>query len=151
MGVCALAEGLEWEVGEDLVAKVNKERLGAAFSGDAGAQRAGDPRLGSGAPVGAGLCARHRGQGLAPGPRQVPLASESLDLLSEGLWDPQANHLTSLCLSVPVCELGTVSVSHLSGAVRCPARLCHHPRVEGALVPGVVTLPPTPGRAQEEA
>lgn len=100
MGVCALAEGLEWEAGEDLVAEVNKERLGAAFSGEAGAQRAGDPRLGSGAPVGAGLCAQDRGQGLAPGPRQVPLAggSQDLDLLSEGLWDPRANHSTSLCL-----------------------------------------------------
>lgn len=29
MGACVLAEVLEWEVDVDLVAKVNKERLGA--------------------------------------------------------------------------------------------------------------------------
>lgn len=74
MGACALAEVPEWEVGEDLVAKVNKERPGATFSGDAGAQQAGHPTLGSGAPTGAELCAQDKGQGWAPGPRQVPLA-----------------------------------------------------------------------------
>lgn len=53
--------------------------------------------------------------------------SRDLDLLSEGLWDPQANHLTSLCFSVPICKLGTENLSYLSGGVRCPARLRHDP------------------------
>lgn len=53
--------------------------------------------------------------------------SRDLDLLSEGLWDPQANHLTSLCFSVLICKLGTENLSYLSGGVRCPARLCHDP------------------------
>lgn len=98
----------------------------------------------------------HRDWHLAPGRfpwlliRQTS-GSQDPDLLSEGLWDPQDNHLTSLCFRVPVCKLGTVSLSRLSGGARCPARLCLSPGVEGALVPGVVTLPPPPARAQEEA
>lgn len=63
--------------------------------------------------------------------------SQDLDLLSEGLWDPQADPLTSLCFSAPICKLGTASLSYLPGGVRCPARLCHSPGVGGAPVPGV--------------
>lgn len=68
-----------------------------------------------------------------------PGGSQDLDLLTEGLWDPQANPFTSLCFSVPICKPGTASLSYLPGGVRCPARLCHSPGVRGAPVPGVVT------------
>lgn len=70
--------------GEDLVAKVNKDRLSATFSGDADAQQAGDPRLGSGTPSRTGLCTQDRGQALVPGPRQVPLAVDETDRWESG-------------------------------------------------------------------
>lgn len=44
--------------------------------------------------------------------------------LSEDPWDPQSNHLTCLRFSFPICRMGTVNWTYLTGGVRLPASLC---------------------------